>query len=251
MTHPAIIRTEHLQKVYKTNQSVTNIINDLDCSIYKGEFTVIMGSSGSGKSTLLYLLSGLENPTDGKIWFETIPVHGRNEKELALLRRNHIGFVFQDYNLVPSLTLLENILVSGYLNSKNRIQVRQLATELMETLGIHSLANRLPSQVSGGEQQRCAIARALINNPLVLMADEPTGNLNSAAAEKVLNCLAELNKAGQSIIMVTHDLRSACRGDRILFLRDGQVLDSIGFDEMVPPKEREKILLDWLKARQW
>jgi putative ABC transport system ATP-binding protein len=251
MIHPAIIRTENLKKIYKTGQSTTGIINNLHCSIFKGEFTIIMGNSGSGKSTLLYLISGLENPTDGKIWFDTIPLHGRSEKELALLRRDHIGFVFQDYNLVPSLTLEENILISGYLSKKTRSEVRQRAKELMETLGIISLAKRLPSQVSGGEQQRCAIARALINHPHILMADEPTGNLNSAAAEKVLDCLAQLNKAGQSIVMVTHDLKSACRGDRVLFLKDGEVMDSIAFDELIPMEEREKILFNWLKEKQW
>jgi len=250
MIHP-IIRTENLQKNYKTGQSIAGIINNLHCCIYKSEFTVIMGSSGSGKSTLLYLLSGLENPTDGKIWFDTIPLHGRIEKKLALLRRNHIGFLFQDYNLVPSLTLTENILVSGYLIKKSRTQVRQRAKELMETLGIISLGDRLPSQVSGGEQQRCAIARAMINDPHVLMADEPTGNLNYAAAEKVLDCMVRLNKTGQSIIMVTHDMKSACRGDRVLFLRDGQLMDSIVFDETAVQEEREEILFTWLKARQW
>jgi putative ABC transport system ATP-binding protein len=251
MTHPPILRTEKLQKIYKSGQATTSIINNLSCSIYRGEFTIIMGSSGSGKSTLLYLLSGLENATDGKIWFDTIPLHGRSEKELALLRRAHIGFVFQDHHLVPSLTLRENILVPGYLGAKDRESVRQRTTQLMETLGIGLLGDRLPSQVSGGEQQRCAIARALINNPRVLMADEPTGNLNSAAAEKVLDCLVQVNKEGQSIIMVTHDLKSACRGDRVLFLRDGEVMDSIGFDEMMSMEEREKILFNWLKARQW
>jgi putative ABC transport system ATP-binding protein len=251
MTQPTIIRTEHLKKIYKTGQSTAAIINDLHCSIYQGEFTVIMGSSGSGKSTLLYLLSGLEQPSDGKIWFDTIPLHGRNEKELALLRRDHIGFIFQDYNLVPSLTLSENILVPGYLGTKNRKSVRHRTLQLMETLGIVSLVDRLPSQVSGGEQQRCAIARALVNNPGLLMADEPTGNLNSAAAEKVLDCMVQLNGAGQSIIMVTHDLRSACRGDRVLFLKDGEMIDSIVFDGVTALEEREKLLFNWLKARQW
>ncbi|MBS1597691.1 MAG: ABC transporter ATP-binding protein [Bacteroidetes bacterium] len=251
MIPPTIIRTENLRKVFKTGQSATGVINNLHCSIYKGEFTIIMGSSGSGKSTLLYLISGLENPTDGKIWLDTIPLHGRDEKNLALLRRDHVGFVFQDYNLVQSLTLEENILIAGYLGKKSRSQVREKAKELMETLGIGSLGKRLPSQVSGGEQQRFAIARALINNPHLLMADEPTGNLNSASSEKVLDCLAELNKAGQSIIMVTHDLKSACRGDRVLFLKDGEVMDSIAFDKSVTMEEREKILFSWLKEREW
>jgi len=182
-----IIQAKDLKKSYFTGKTEVPVINTLNLSLYKGDFTVIMGSSGSGKSTLLYLLSGLENPTDGEIWLEDKPVHSMDEKLITLLRREYIGFVFQDFNLVPNLTFLENILIPAYLVKNDRKALKDKAIALMKKVEILELADRLPSEVSGGQQQRCSMARAVINNPRVVMADEPTGNLNSNSSKAVLN----------------------------------------------------------------
>jgi putative ABC transport system ATP-binding protein len=245
------IRTEKLVKKYDSGIIGTSIINNINLSINTGEFSVIMGNSGSGKSTLLYLLSGLDKLSDGKIWINDIPVHQRSEKDLAIMRRKIIGFVFQDNNLVPNLTIRENILVAGYLIKADRKRVNEHASELMDELGILELAKRYPSQVSGGELQRAAIARAMINSPVVLLADEPTGNLNSEASEKVLECFTALNRKGQTIAMVTHDLKSACRGDHILFLKDGTINADHSFGVQKEDPLSEASLFTWLKQMGW
>ncbi|MFN8258534.1 MAG: ABC transporter ATP-binding protein [Bacteroidales bacterium] len=246
-----IIKTADLRKNYTTGDSDVQVIKNLNVEFYQGEFSVIMGNSGSGKSTLLYLLSGLDNISAGKIWLNDESIHEKSEKWLALLRRKKIGFVFQDHNLIPNLSLIENILLAGYLLEENRKIIYNRALKIMEDLEIESLANRLPAQVSGGERQRCAIARALINKPLVLLADEPTGSLNSAASVKALDCLKKLHAAGQTIIMVTHDLKTACYGDRISFFRDGQIVDDLYFDNEKQTGARESLLFNWLKEKGW
>jgi|KBSMisStandDraft_5_1062788.scaffolds.fasta_scaffold00281_12 putative ABC transport system ATP-binding protein len=245
------VKTEQLVKTYDHDNFQHAIIKSVSITIGIGEFTVIMGNSGSGKSTLLYLLSGLDAPSSGKIWINDIPLHKRSQKELAVLRRKMVGFVFQDNNLIPNLSIRENILVAGYLIQGDRKEIDQYADRLMEELGILSLAKRYPSQVSGGELQRAAIARAMINNPMILLADEPTGSLNSEASEKVLECFSRLNSKGQTIIMVTHDLKSACRGSRILFLKDGTIpVDHFYHIDKNHPGREDKIFT-WLKQMGW
>ena len=246
-----IIQAKKLHKSYFTGKTEVPVINNLDLTLYKGDFTVIMGSSGSGKSTLLYLLSGLEITTSGEIWLEDKPVHSMDEKLITLLRREYIGFVFQDFNLVPNLTFLENILIPAYLVKNDRKALQDRAKELMKKVHILELADRLPSEVSGGQQQRCSMARAVINNPRVVMADEPTGNLNSSSSQAVLDILTDLYKEGQSIVMVTHDIRSACRGNRIIFLKDGQIEDDLRFEDALTIEEREVKLLEWLGKKDW
>ncbi|MFK7983057.1 MAG: ABC transporter ATP-binding protein [Saprospiraceae bacterium] len=246
-----IIQAKKLHKSYFTGKTEVPVINNLDLTLYKGDFTVIMGSSGSGKSTLLYLLSGLEITTSGEIWLEDKPVHSMDEKLITLLRREYIGFVFQDFNLVPNLTFLENILIPAYLVKNDRKALQDRAKELMKKVHILELADRLPSEVSGGQQQRCSMARAVINNPRVVMADEPTGNLNSSSSQAVLDILTDLYKEGQSIVMVTHDIRSACRGNRIIFLKDGQIEDDLRFEDVLTIEEREVKLLEWLGKKDW
>ena len=245
------IKTEQLVKNFGSGAFENAVINNVNISIANGEFSIIMGNSGSGKSTLLYLLSGLDSPSSGKIWINNIPIHNLSQKGLAMMRRKMIGFVFQDNNLIPNLTIQENILVAGFLVSDDRKLVSQHAGSLMEELGISSLAKRYPSEVSGGELQRAAIARALINDPLILLADEPIGNLNSEASENVLKCFSELNRKGQTIVMVTHDLKSACRGNRVLFLKDGTIHDEHSYyvDKNRPGTEDE--LFTWLKNMGW
>ncbi len=227
------------------------VINGINVEIYKGDFTIIMGSSGSGKSTLLYLLSGLEPPSSGEIWMNKNAIHNIDEKTMTKLRREVIGFVFQDFNLVPNLTFLENILIPAYLVNNDRKALQSKAKALMEKMGISELMDRLPSEVSGGEQQRCSMARAVINDPTIIMADEPTGNLNSNSSQSVLNILSELYQDGQSIIMVTHDIKSAIRGNRIIFIRDGQVEDDLRFKNDTPLAAKEEQLLKWLAGKNW
>ncbi len=248
----AIFETKNLNKIYETDGSQNAVIAGLDLVIHEGQFTVVMGSSGSGKSTLLYLLSGLDQTSGGEIWLRDEPVHRKNERELALLRRQNIGFVFQNAHLVPNLTVLENILVTGFLKKGDRQNIRRRAEDLLRQTGLQDLANRLPSQLSGGEQQRCAIVRALINNPKILLADEPTGSLNSAASQTILDILSRFHKMGQTILMVTHDIKSACRGERILYFRDGGVVDELHFEhEIEPTEKREQKLAAWLVEKGW
>jgi len=246
-----IIQAKDLKKSYFTGKTEVPVINTLNLSLYKGDFTVIMGSSGSGKSTLLYLLSGLENPSGGEIWLEDKPVHTMDEKLITLLRREYIGFVFQDFNLVPNLTFLENILIPAYLVKNDRKALKDKAIALMKKVEILELADRLPSEVSGGQQQRCSMARAVINNPRVVMADEPTGNLNSNSSKAVLNILTDLNEEGQTIVMVTHDIKSACRANRIIFLKDGQIEDDLRFEKNQSIEDKEDKLLKWLAEKDW
>ncbi len=247
-----ILEAIDLRKVYKNKQNETVVIPAINISFKEGEFAIIMGNSGSGKSTLLYLLSGLDNPSGGQIKLDQIAIQQKSERDLALFRRDKIGFVFQQYNLIPNLTLLENVTLPGFLISKKKKDVILRAKKLLALLDIEPLKNRLPSQVSGGEQQRCCIARAIINSPKILLVDEPTGNLNSSASEKVLECLNTLHRQGQTILMVTHDLKSACRGNRILYLQDGQIIDELRFEKTSrSEREKESLLLNWLTEKGW
>jgi len=246
-----LLQSKDLYKSYNTGKTIVPVINGINLTLYKSDFTVIMGSSGSGKSTLLYLLSGLEVPSSGEIWLEDKPVHTLDEKMMTLIRRKYIGFVFQDFNLVPNLTFLENILIPAYLVKNDRQQIKDRALDLMQKMKIKDLKDRLPSEVSGGQQQRCSMARAIINNPDLVMADEPTGNLNSSSSEAVLDILSELNNIGQSIVMVTHEVKSACRANRIIFLRDGHIEDDLRFDKDLKFEEKEVQLLKWLAGKDW
>jgi putative ABC transport system ATP-binding protein len=247
-----LVHTQGLTKTYPAGAAPVVALCEVDLDVEIGELLVIMGSSGSGKSTLLYLLSGLERTTHGEIHFGDRRIDTMNETELALLRRTGIGFVFQAIHLIPHLTLLENVVLPGYLVSADRAAVDRQAIQLLTTLGIKDLAGRLPAQVSGGEQQRAAVARAMINSPRALLADEPTGALNSSAGAAVLESLRTINALGQTIIMATHEVKSACIADRILFLRDGEVRAEYRMkDTVLPAEEREAAVLAWLVERGW
>ena len=246
-----IVKTEALSKSFNEGSKNHTGIANVTIEINEGEFNVIMGNSGSGKSTLLYLLSGLDHPSQGQIFLNNTPIHKLGEKALALFRRNHIGFVFQDHNLISELSLRENILIVGYLSKQDRKVVQTRTSLLLKELELDGLADRLPSQVSGGERQRCAIARALVNNPKILMADEPTGSLNSSASKKVLSCFEKVHDEGQTILMVTHDPKSACYGDKVLFIRDGKLIDSLKFGIDDGLGERNEALLQWLRSLGW
>ncbi len=247
-----LVHTRQLSKVYESGTAPVHALRDVNLDVEQGELLVLMGSSGSGKSTLLYVLSGLEQATDGEIHFDGQRIDRMDETALSMLRREGIGFVFQAINLIPHLTLFENVVLPGYLVNVNRDEVDHRATELMGRLGIGALLHRLPAQVSGGEQQRAAIARSMINAPRALLADEPTGALNSASGSAVLEGFREINARGQTIVMATHDVKSACIGDRIVFMRDGQIRGEYRLkDSAVAVEDREAAILSWLSAQGW
>lgn len=217
-----ILQTKMLCKSFSNAGIQQHVLKNLNIDIYEKDFTIIMGSSGSGKSTLLYALSSMDKPTLGEIYFGETEISKFSTDKLAIFRRNNCGFVFQQSYLNPSMSVLDNILVSGYLINKNHKQVVSHAKELLNQVDIEETSwNKFPSQLSGGEAQRVGIVRAIINNPKIIFADEPTGALNSQTSQNVLDIMTELNNSGQSIIMVTHDIKTACRGNRILYLIDG------------------------------
>ena len=249
-----IIQTKDLCKSYSNDGQQNHVLRNINLEIYKEDFTVIMGSSGSGKSTLLYNLSGMDVPTSGEVHFQNKRMDLLSEKSLAKTRRKNIGFVFQQIHLVSNLSIYENVTVPGYLlKNYKRKEVEKRAEELLEKTGVKELMRRLPSQVSGGQQQRAAVARALINDPTLLFADEPTGALNSKAGREILNIMTELNRGRQSILMVTHDMRAAIRANRILYLQDGQITGEMTLEPYMLDTEldREKQLLAWLTSKGW
>lgn len=250
----SMLSAKDVCKSFANNGVQNHVLNQVKLDIYEKEFTVIMGASGSGKSTLLYALSGMDSITSGKIAYRGKCLSDMSEKQLTLVRRDSFGFIFQQMHLVGNLTLLENVAVSGYLSKKERSnEVKKHALNLLEQMHLSDAANRLPSQVSGGEQQRAAIARSMIHKPDILFADEPTGALNRKNTTDVLDLLTGLHKEGQSIVMVTHDVKAAIRADRILYLEDGRILNELalapfGTDES---KSRETQVNAWLTSMEW
>lgn len=202
-----------------------HILKNIDLTLHKGDFTVIMGASGAGKSTLLYALSGMDTPTLGTITFGEKIISDLNSDGLAVFRRDHCGFVFQQIYLIDNMSVMDNVLAAGLLVNKEKKTLLQRVRELFAAVGIsEDTQKKFPTQISGGEAQRVGIVRALVNSPEILFADEPTGALNSKTGLDVLDTLTQCNERGQSIVMVTHDMRSARRGNRILYLQDGVIL---------------------------
>ena len=250
----AILTAKELCKSFAHNGGQLHIISNVDMQLFEGDFTVIMGASGSGKSTLLYALSGMDRATSGSIMYEGMDLVTLKEKKLAELRHTDFGFVFQQMHLVSNLTIFENIAVTGYLNkSVSAKETDKRVDELLEKMNISHIKTHLPSQVSGGEQQRCAIARAVVNKPRLIFADEPTGALNRKNSGDVLDLLTKLNREGQSILMVTHDVRAAARASRILYLSDGKILGDMTLapfrEEDI--KSREAQINAWLTSLEW
>ncbi len=220
----AVITADKLSKTFSTGGNQHHVLKNLDLEIRAGEFTVIMGASGAGKSTLLYALSGIDRPTLGSVTFDGQCISDYTEDKLAVFRRKHCGFVFQQIYLLDNMSLLDNCMAAGLLIQKNRKQVADRAESLLAQLALTQREyQKFPAQVSGGEAQRAGLARALINNPSVLFADEPTGALNSAAGTAVLDALTHFHSGGQTVVMVTHDMKSALRGNRVIYLKDGVV----------------------------
>lgn len=228
-----LIQVADIHKTYTSGGSSFAALRGVSLEIQSGEFVAIMGPSGSGKSTLLHLLGGLDKPNAGELEVNGLALHKLNETQLALFRRQHVGFVFQFFNLIANLTVQDNIELPGLLEGigQRRAQVSLRAQALMTTLGIAAQAKKLPAQLSGGQRQRVAIARALINEPKLLLADEPTGNLDSASGAEVLRLFKTLNAEGQTIVLVTHDPGAAAYASRVVFLRDGLIRsDETGLD---------------------
>lgn len=249
-----ILSAKGLCKSFAHNGGQIHILSHMDFELYQKDFTVIMGASGSGKSTMLYALSGMDRATAGQVIYKGENLVSMKEKKLAKLRCTDFGFIFQQMHLVSNLNIFENVAVSGYLNkSKSAAEVRKRTEQLLEQMGISHIKTHLPSQVSGGEQQRCAVARAVVNSPELLFADEPTGALNRQNTIDVLNLLTELNQAGQSILMVTHDMRAALRASRILYIEDGKIIGEITLPPYNPDEEksREIQINAWLSSMKW
>src|SRR3954447_21373022 len=219
----SIVLAEYLSKTYAADGVDLQAVRGIDLAVAPGEFVSIMGPSGCGKSTLLHMLGGLDQPSEGSVWLKGERVDGLSEKAWALLRRREVGFVFQFFNLIGNLTVADNIELPGLLAGLSPRDARSRRRELLDDLGIPELAGSVPSRVSGGQQQRVAIARALINRPAVLLADEPTGNLDSQSAREVLALLRRHHEHGQAIVLVTHDARVASAADRVIHMRDGVI----------------------------
>lgn len=222
----SLLRTTSLSKVYRTDTVETTALNAVDIDIAQGEFVAIMGPSGCGKSTLLNIIGLLDSPSSGNYFVNGEDVSGYNERKRAEVRKNTIGFVFQSFNLIDELTVAENIELPLIYTSMGKSDRKQRVQEAMDRMNIGHRAKHFPQQLSGGQQQRVAIARAVVNNPKLILADEPTGNLDSAMGEEVMSLLTELNKAGTTIIIVTHSLRDAGYAQRTIQLLDGKVVDA-------------------------
>ncbi|GES02476.1 hypothetical protein Acor_45420 [Acrocarpospora corrugata] len=216
-----ILRASGLRMRYGQGSGIVHALDGVDLDVATGETVAVMGASGSGKSTLLHLLGGLERPSAGEVWLAGRRIDGLGETALARLRRTAIGFVFQAFHLMDELTAAENVELPALLAGQSPRAARRRAAELLERVGLSHRAEHLPSALSGGERQRVAIARALSNEPLVVLADEPTGNLDSAATLDVLRLLDSLRTAGQTLVIVTHDARVAATADRLISMRDG------------------------------
>lgn len=218
-----LLKVENLTKKYGEGENEVIAVNNVSFTVSKGEFVVIVGSSGSGKSTLLHLIGGIDRPTSGKVYIDGKDIYTLTNDELAVFRRRNIGIIYQFYNLLPILNVKENITLPCDLDGKN-VDKKKLS-DLLKTLGLENKKLNLPNELSGGQQQRVAIGRSLINNPAIVLADEPTGNLDSKSSKEIVNLLKESNKKyNQTIIMITHNLEIAKEADRIIQIEDGKIV---------------------------
>lgn len=218
-----ILRVENLKKIYKAGENVVNAVNDVSFTVNKGEFVAIIGASGSGKSTLLHLIGGVDKPDSGKIYIDGVDLYAQSKEKLAIFRRREVGLIYQFYNLISVLTVKENITLP-LLMDKRKINEKELK-EMIEMLSLTGKENQLPNELSGGQQQRVAIGRSLITSPAIVLADEPTGNLDSKSSADIINLLKKSNRDfNQTLIMVTHDNNIAEQADRIIEISDGKIV---------------------------
>ena len=222
-----ILKIENLKKYYGTKNNITKAIDNISFTVNEGEFVAIMGASGSGKTTLLNCISTIDTVTAGKIIINNKDITEIKDRDRASFRRNNLGFVFQDFNLLDTLTIAENISLSLIINKKNENKIDEMVNDIAKRLGIEGILDKFPYEVSGGQKQRCAVARALITQPRLVLADEPTGALDSKAANALLDVFGEINRQGQTILMVTHSAQAASRASRVLFIKDGEVFHQI------------------------
>lgn len=221
----ALLEVRHLQKVYTTRFGGNRVeaLRDVDFTVEEGEYAAIMGESGSGKTTLLNILAALDRPTEGEVLLDGKALSAIRDRDLAAFRRSKLGFVFQDFNLLDTFSLRDNILLPLVLAGEDYHTMERKLNPLAERLGIRELLAKYPYEVSGGQKQRCAVARALITEPQLVLADEPTGALDSRSSGSLLELFGEIHRSGQTIVMVTHSVEAACHAGRVLFLRDGEV----------------------------
>ncbi|MCC3359226.1 ABC transporter ATP-binding protein [Bacillus sp. REN16] len=225
-----ILQIENLSKVYGKGETAVKALDNVSFSVKKGEFVAIIGPSGSGKSTLLHLLGGVDRPTSGKVLIDNTDIYDLNETQLAIFRRRQIGLIYQFYNLIPILTVEENITLPMLLD-EHKVDPKQLA-DVVKILGLEKRLNHLPNQLSGGQQQRVSIGRALISNPAIMLADEPTGNLDSKNSGEIIELLKMFNKTyNQTLLVITHDERIALQADRVISIEDGRIAN----DEVIRP----------------
>lgn len=225
----ALLNVNDLQKVYTTRLGGAKVqaLRGVSFTVEEGEFVAIMGESGSGKTTLLNILAGLDKPTGGEVFLNMRNIVTLNEKEISAFRRDNLGFVFQDFNLLDTFPIQDNIFLPMVLAGKKYDEIKQRIDPIAHRLGIWELLQKFPFEVSGGQKQRAAIARAIITHPQLILADEPTGALDSRSAGQIMDIFSDINRDGQTILMVTHSLQAACRAGRVLFIKDGQVFHQI------------------------
>jgi putative ABC transport system ATP-binding protein len=221
----SLIEINKLNKTYESGEECVLALVDVELNIERGEFISVMGPSGSGKSTLLTILGGLNHPTQGEVMVDEIPIYKLPLERLADFRREYLGFIFQSFQLIPYLTVIENVMLPLSITEKSSREQVKMAREILERMGLKGKERRLPDQLSGGEQERVAIARALVNSPPILLADEPTGNLDSKTGEEIMDLFKSLNREGQTIIMVTHNPENAAFSSRTIQLLDGKIMD--------------------------
>ena len=219
----SLIEIKNVSKYYVSGEERVAALRQLDFPVAAGEFVAVMGPSGSGKSTLLNVLGALSHPSEGEMLVDDIPVYKLRSEKRADFRSSYIGFVFQSFHLIPYLTIMENVMLPMSIVSHRNGKQKKLAHDVLEKVGLAEKAARLPNQLSGGEQERVAIARALVNNPPIILADEPTGNLDSATGNEIMKLLSELNSEGQTIIMVTHNPENSRFAHRVIRLKDGRI----------------------------
>jgi putative ABC transport system ATP-binding protein len=243
----ALIQTENLTKIYGTGETAVTALDRVSMKVNPGEFVAVMGPSGCGKSTLLHLLGGLDRPTDGKVTVDGTALAAMKDDDLAILRRRRIGFIFQFYNLIPVLDAAENAALPVTLDGVNPVEAKKRAVEWLEKFGLGGRLKNRPDQLSGGQQQRVAIARALVADPALILADEPTGNLDTRAADEIAALLARVSKEfGRAVVMVTHDPRIAAYAGRIIFLKDGAIVDETVLERKTG--DNAKILADKMRT---
>jgi putative ABC transport system ATP-binding protein len=245
----SVLTAESISKVYEVGDHRVAALDGVDLTIGQGEFVAIMGPSGSGKSTLLHLLGGLDKPTSGDIVLAGVPLSSLNDKKTTLARRHNVGFVFQFFNLLPTLTAEENIALPLVIDGKKMRNYQDRIDRLLELVGLTSRRGHKPDQLSGGEQQRVAIARALVTEPAIVLADEPTGNLDSKTGKSIMELLRRsCEELNQAIVAVTHDARAAIFSDRVIYLRDGYIVNELLLASETPHPDRLKIIMDAVEA---